>query len=113
MDIPHTELCSQVAIRKQCKSCSNNYKSRNARLKKIENASKVIETRGFNSRKRSIYSDILCSNCKDKKPKEFCKKCKVNYICAKSKKNYYAKKDKSVPENRQTSQSVFVEENIN
>ena len=113
MHTPHSELCSQVSIRKQCKSCINNYKSRNARLKKIENASKVIETRGFNSRKRSIYSDILCINCKDKKPKEFCTKCKVNYIRAKTKKNYYANKHKSVPENRPTSQSVFVKENIN
>ena len=67
MDIVHTDLCSQVVIRKQCKSCINDYKARNKRLNKTEKDSKVIETRAVNSRKRSIYSDILCSNCKDKK----------------------------------------------
>ena len=113
MDIVHTDLCSQVVIRKQCKSCINDYKARNKRLNKTEKDSKVIETRAVNSRKRSIYSDILCSNCKDKKSKEFCEKCRVNYSCAKSNKSYNAKKLKSVPENRQTVQSVFVGENIN
>ena len=52
-------------------------------------------------KRKSVYSDVLCSDCTNKIFNEFCPECKSAYKSAKRKKAYHAKKAK-IAANKQT-----------
>ena len=54
----------------------------------------MIRTRSVILKKRSLYYDILCLQCKDKTFKDFCSDCVLKYNNEKSKKRYRSKKQK-------------------
>ena len=96
MDIIHSELCITGSVRKKCKDCKNRYYREQYRNRVREKDEKIIKTRNVIIKKRSVSSDILCSDCKhkDKTIKQFCSDCSSKYFSAISKKYYRAKKQK-------------------
>ena len=55
-------------------------------------------------KRKSVYSDVLCSDCTNKNISDFCPECKSAYKSAKRKKAYHAKKAK-LAANKQTRQT--------
>ena len=96
MDIIHSELCITGSVRKKCKDCKNRYFREQYRNRVREKDEKIIKTRKAIIKKRSVSSDILCTDCKlkDKTIKDFCPDCSSKYVSAINRKYYSAKKQK-------------------
>ena len=107
--LEHTEACKTLPINKRCKSCINHYKREYYRRTRQEEKSKLIKTR--NNSKRSKYADILCSDCKDKTFKNYCRPCYLNYERVRYKYRKHKCKIKSSKPNKV--QQMYLESNEN
>ena len=107
------ENCKGKSAKEICIECTKKYKTAihtNSKQKKHETAKSVHINQTIQSnqqdqtdlpvsagKKRSIYSDDICTDCKGKKLKEFCDACTTAYNCAKSNRSYSMKKTKKRP----------------
>ena len=94
MDVKPPDCCTGKPVLKKCIDCYNKYFRDYMRDVRKKEKEKVIKTRSVILKKRSLYYDILCLQCKDKTFKDFCSDCVLKYNNEKSKKRYRSKKQK-------------------
>ena len=74
MEIIHTDFCYNSAVKNRCNDCKRKYY-------------RDLYYKNKTPKKQSIYSNILCIDCKDKTTKDFCHECGLKYDCAKNAKS--------------------------
>ena len=99
--------CKDKAIKDFCKECNDKYnrERNNESYKNKKNKQSFNQTESSNAgilecsdssngvdKRKSVYSNFMCNNCKDKTFKDYCDKCKQLYSRLKYRKHYYEKK---------------------
>ena len=76
----HSEKCENPSTYKLdlCHKCRNKYKNENRRLNNMKKNGQIIQPSTVPVNQRSLYSQVLCDECKYKSHKQFCADCKRN-----------------------------------
>lgn len=98
MDVTSPDCCTELSVRTKCKDCKKIYFRDKVRNQRERDKEKVIKTRSVICKKRSLYYDILCMDCKDKTYKDFCSECVTKYHTESNKKSCSIKKQKILNE---------------
>ena len=91
--IVHSEKCENPSTYKKdlCLKCRNKYKNENRRLNNMKKNGQIIQASSVLVNQRSLYSHVLCDECKDKSYKHCCVDCKRKHLNARNA-VYYKKK---------------------
>ena len=111
---PHNSImtkqtcCITLSRGKKCKTCKTAHERERKALYRQKQYDLIKETRSVAAQKRSIYQNVLCIDCIDKKRKKYCEKCKVSYKKAVDIKYLSNKRKKLCVENQTISENKAI-----